>query len=79
MYQAQTCTGRQYVGRQLKGVNLTPFFSKTTPKLPFLAEQAQMNFYFFIFYALSIVGSCSRLLGEYVQKNLQNLTTRIVR
>jgi hypothetical protein len=47
---APTCTGRQHVGRQhvgrqLKGANLTPFFSKNTPKLPFLAEEAQMNFF----------------------------------
>jgi hypothetical protein len=45
MYRAPTCTGRQHVGRQLKGANLTPFFSKNTPKLPFLAEEAQMNFF----------------------------------
>jgi hypothetical protein len=42
--QARTCNGREHVGRQLKGANLTPFFSKNTPKLPFLAEEAQMNF-----------------------------------
>jgi hypothetical protein len=42
---APTCTGREHVGRQLKGANLTPFFSKSTPKLPFLAEEAQMNFF----------------------------------
>jgi hypothetical protein len=40
---AKTCTGRQHVGCQLKGANLTPFLSKNTPKLPFLAEEAQMN------------------------------------
>jgi hypothetical protein len=49
MYRAPTCqvpicTGRQHVGCQLKGANLIPFFSKNTPKLPFLAEEAQMNF-----------------------------------
>jgi hypothetical protein len=76
--QAPTCTGRQYVGRQLKGANLTPFFSKNTPKLPFLAKEAQMNFFEF-FFALSTIGSCPRLLGEHEQKNSQNLTARIVR
>jgi hypothetical protein len=75
---APTCTGRQYVGRQLKGANLTPFFSKNTPKLPFLAEEAQMNFLKF-FFALSTVGSCPRLLGEHVQNISQNLTAQIVR
>jgi hypothetical protein len=49
MYRARTCTGREHVGRQLKGTNLTPFFSKTTPKLPFLAKQAQMNLLVFFF------------------------------
>jgi hypothetical protein len=52
MYQAltcrvPTCTGRKHVGRQLKGANLTLFFSKNIPKLPFLAEEAQMNFILF--------------------------------
>jgi hypothetical protein len=37
--------GREHVARQLKGANLTSFFSKNTPKLPFLAEEAQMNFF----------------------------------
>jgi hypothetical protein len=46
---APTCTRREHVGRQLKGANLTPFFSKYTPKLPFLAEEAQMNFFKFFF------------------------------
>jgi hypothetical protein len=79
MFQARTCTGCEHVGRQpIPGANLIPFFSKTTPKLPFLAKQAQIYFYFYSF-ALSIVGSCPRLLGEHVQKNLQNLTARIVR
>jgi hypothetical protein len=32
IYRAPTCTGRQHVGCQLKGANLTPFFSKNTPK-----------------------------------------------
>jgi hypothetical protein len=75
---APTCTGREHVGRQLKGANLTPFFSKNTPKLPFLAEEARMNFFKF-FFALSTIGSCPRLLGEHVQKISQNLTARIVR
>jgi hypothetical protein len=38
MYLAQTCRAPTCTGRQLKGSNLTPFFSNTTPKLPFLAE-----------------------------------------
>jgi hypothetical protein len=52
---AQTCTGRQHVGRKhvpganMSGANLTPFFSKNTPKLPFLVEEAQMNFFLFFF------------------------------
>jgi hypothetical protein len=75
---APTCTGRGQVGRQLKGANLTPYFSKNTPKLPFLAEKAQKNFFNFLF-ALSTVGSCPGLLGERVQKNSQNLTAQIVR
>jgi hypothetical protein len=52
---ARTCTGREHVRREhvpgtnmlganMSGANLTPFFSKNTPKLPFLAEEAQMNF-----------------------------------
>jgi hypothetical protein len=56
----RTCTGREHVGRQhvpvvnmsdsnMSGANLTPFFSKNTPKLPFLVEEAQMNFYFYFF------------------------------
>jgi hypothetical protein len=49
MYQARTCTRRKHVGCELKGANLTPFFSKNTPKLPFLAEEAQMNFFNFFF------------------------------
>jgi hypothetical protein len=77
MYRALTCRAPTY-GHQLKGANLTPFFSKNTPKLPFLAEEAQMNFFNF-FFALSIVGSCPRLLREHVQNISQNLTTRIVR
>jgi hypothetical protein len=54
----------------------TPFFSKNTPNLPFLAQEAQVNFFYF--FALSTVGSCPRLLGKHVQKALQKLTTRIV-
>jgi hypothetical protein len=65
-------------GANTSGANLTPFFSKNTPKLPFLAKEAQMNFFNF-FFALSIVGSCPRLLGEHVQKHSQNLTARIMR
>jgi hypothetical protein len=42
------------------------FFSKNTPKLPFLAHEAQMNF--LKFFVLSIVGFFPRLLGEHVQK-----------
>jgi hypothetical protein len=84
MYRARTSTGREHVGRQpipganMSGANLTPFLSKTTPKLPFLVEQAQMNLNF-IFFALSTIGFCPRLLGEHVQKISQNLTTRTVR
>jgi hypothetical protein len=42
--------GREHVGRQhvpganMSGANLTLLFSKNTPKLLFLAEEAQMNF-----------------------------------
>jgi hypothetical protein len=64
---------REHVGRQLN-----PFFLKNTPKLPFLAEEAQMNFLNF-FSPLSTVGSCPRLLKEHMQNNSQNLTARIVR
>jgi hypothetical protein len=78
VYQAPTCIRREHVRYQLKGTDLTPFFSKNTQKLPFLAEEAQMNF-IFIFFALLTIGSCPRLLGEHVQKNSQNLTARIVR
>jgi hypothetical protein len=53
------------------------FFSKNAPNLPFLAQEAQMNF--FLFFALLTVGSCTRLLGEHVQKVLRHLTARIVR
>jgi hypothetical protein len=70
MYRARTCRVPTCTGRQLKGANLTPFFSKNTPKLPFLAEEAQIIF-FNIFFALSTVGSCPILLGEHVQKNSQ--------
>jgi hypothetical protein len=65
-------------GVNKSGANLIPLFSTNIPKLPFLAEEAQMNFLNF-FLALSIVGSWPRLLGEYVQNISQNLTTRIVR
>jgi hypothetical protein len=54
------------------------FFSKNSPKLPFLAQEAQIV-PFLIFFALSTVGSCPRLLGEHVQKVLQKLTAQIVR
>jgi hypothetical protein len=47
MYWARTCRAQTCTGRQLKGANLTPFFSENTPKLPFLAEEAQMNFFNF--------------------------------
>jgi hypothetical protein len=71
--------GRKHVGRQHEpGANLTPFFSKNTPKLSFLAEEVQMNFFNF-FFTLSTIGSCPRLLGEHVQNILQNLTALIVR
>jgi hypothetical protein len=61
----------------VKGTNLTLLFSKNTPKLPFLTEEAQMNFFNF-FFALSTIRSCPRLLGEHVQNISQKLTTRIV-
>jgi hypothetical protein len=73
------CTVRKHVGRQhVPGANLTLFFSKTTSKLPFPDEEAQMNLNF-ISFALSTIGSCPRLLGEHVQNILQKLTARIVR
>jgi hypothetical protein len=52
------------------------FFSKNAPNLPFLAQEAQMIFLYF--FALSIVGSCTRLLGEHVQKVSRHLIARIV-
>jgi hypothetical protein len=54
-----------------------PFFSKNTPNLPFLTQEAQMIFFDFL--ALLTVGSCPTLLGEHVQNVLQKLTARIVR
>jgi hypothetical protein len=45
------------------------FFSKNTPKLPFLAWVVQMKKEE-VFLALSTIGSCPRLLGEHVQKVL---------
>jgi hypothetical protein len=46
----RTCTGRQHVpDANMSGANLTFFFSKHTSKLPFLAEEAQMNLFYFIF------------------------------
>jgi hypothetical protein len=63
---------------QINENSVTPFFSKITPKLPFLAEEAQMKCLKF-FFALSTVGSCPRLLGEHVQNISQNLTAQIVR
>jgi hypothetical protein len=53
------------------------FFSKIAPNLPFLAQEAQMNF-FSHFFALLAVGSCTRLLGEHMQKASRHLTARIV-
>jgi hypothetical protein len=50
------------------------FSSKNAPNLPFLAQEAQMKL--FHFFALSTIGSYTRLLGEHVQKVL---TARIVR
>jgi hypothetical protein len=32
---------------QINENSVTPFFSKITPKLPFLAEEAQINFLIF--------------------------------
>jgi hypothetical protein len=84
MYRAPTCTGRQHVGRQhVPGANLRaptyPFFSQKTPQnCHFLLKKPKWIFLIFSF-ALSTVGSCPRLLGEHVQKLLQNLTSRIVR
>jgi hypothetical protein len=52
-------------------------FSKNAPNLPFLAQEAQMKFFSLL--SLSIIGSCTRLLGEHVQKVLQHLTPQIVR
>jgi hypothetical protein len=52
-------------------------FPKNTPKRPFLAQEALLNF--FHFFALLTVRSCPRLLQEHVQKVSQKLTTRIVR
>jgi hypothetical protein len=53
-------------------------FSKNAPNLPFLAQEAQMTL-FFHFFALLTIGSCTRLLGEHVQKLSQHLTAQIVR
>jgi hypothetical protein len=53
------------------------FFSKNTPNLPFLAQEAQMKF--FSLFCTSTVGSCPRLLGEHVQKVLRELSAWIVR
>jgi hypothetical protein len=41
-------------------------------------KEAQMDF-FIIFFALLIVRSCPRLLGEHVQKVSKTSTARIVR
>jgi hypothetical protein len=40
-----------------------PFFSKNTPNLPFLAQEAQMKFFL-----LFCIGSCLKLLGEHVKE-----------
>jgi uncharacterized protein YjbI with pentapeptide repeats len=37
--------GADMSGTDVSGANLTPFFSKYIPKLPFLAQEAQMNFF----------------------------------
>jgi hypothetical protein len=52
--------GKRYYQLTPKGPRV--FFSKKNPpNLPFLAQEAKMNF--FHFFALSTVGSCPRLLG----------------
>jgi hypothetical protein len=54
------------------------FFKKTGSNLPFLAQEAQMKKKMFVF-AILIVRSCPRLLGEHVQKVSKTLTTQIAR
>jgi hypothetical protein len=53
-----------------------PFFLKNTPNLPFLSQEAQMNFFYF--FVLSIVGSCPTLLGEHVQKSFLKVDHKLV-
>jgi hypothetical protein len=53
------------------------FFPENTPKRPFLAQEALLNF--FHFFALLTIRSYPRLLEEHVQEVLQKLTARIVR
>jgi hypothetical protein len=46
------------------------FFSKKCSNLPFLAQEEKMKKISFL--GILIVGSCPRLLGEYVQKVLKS-------
>jgi hypothetical protein len=63
--------------RQLTPKGSRVYFSKKAPNLPFLAQEAQMNFIHF--FALLTKGSCPRLLGEHVQKVSRQLTAWIMR
>jgi hypothetical protein len=44
-----------------------------------ISSSRSPNEFFFHFFALPTVGSCTRLLREHVQKVSQHLTARIVR
>jgi hypothetical protein len=47
------------------------FFSKKCSNLPFLAQEAKMKQKYF--FGILTVGSCLRLLGEYVEKVLKKV------
>jgi protein required for attachment to host cells len=53
-------------------------FFKKCSKLPFLAQEAKTKNKIKYFFAILIVGSCPRLLGEHVQKVSKKLTARII-
>jgi hypothetical protein len=62
MYRVRTCRAPTCTGRQLN-----PFFLKNHPKTAIFGWTSPNEFKI-SFFALSIIGSCPKLLGEHVQK-----------
>jgi hypothetical protein len=63
------CTGYEHVKHKHVGRQLNSFFSPKTPQIAIYGWRSPNELSFYLF-ALSTVGSCPRLLGELMQKNL---------